>query len=282
MDGFPRLRTRFVRGKPVPLEITARSGWTELVLNEPPRNVLDRTMLTALVDALDSLAAADAPLLLLRANGRHFSTGYSITEIPEDIFHHDPHVRAADPFEQVMDRLTHYPAPIVAAVQGDAYGGAVELLACCDLRVAADTVRLGVPPVRLGLVYSHTGLRRMIRGFGSPLVREMLLTGEAVTADRAFHVGFFNRLVPTDELQPTAVRLLETLAKGGPQALRGTRRILTLLEEAEVLSDDALAEIAQLRHDSWSSEEFERARDAFVKKTPWLFSQEGTVEDTTE
>ena len=84
-----------------------------------------------------------------------------------------------------MDRLVDYPAPIVAAVQGDAYGGAVELLACADLRVAATGVRLGVPPVRLGLVYSHTGLRRLLRGFGSPLVREMLLTGEAISAERA-------------------------------------------------------------------------------------------------
>jgi enoyl-CoA hydratase/carnithine racemase len=198
----------------VPLEIIARPRWTELVLNQPPRNVLDREMLTALVAALDEMAAKEAPLLLIKANGKHFSTGYSINDIPEEIFHSDPGVRAADPFEQLMDRLTHYPAPIVAAVQGDAYGGAVELLACCDLRVAAQGMRLGVPPVRLGLVYSHTGLRRMIRGFGSPLVREMLMTGEAVDADRAYHVGFFNRLVPAAHLEETAVQFMRDDNRG--------------------------------------------------------------------
>ncbi len=258
----------------MPLEIHPRSRWTELVLNQPPRNVLDREMLTALVAALDELAAGPGPLLLIKANGKHFSTGYSIKDIPEEIFHRDPGVRASAPFEQLMDRLTGYPAPIVAAVQGDAYGGAVELLACCDLRVAAEGVRLGVPPVRLGLVYSHTGLRRMIRGFGSPMVREMLMTGEAIEADRAFHVGFFSRLVPGENIEETAEQLMETMAKGGPGALRGTRRILNLLEEAEVLPDEALREIAELRHASWSGEEFVKARDAFISKRPSPFGGE--------
>ncbi len=257
----------------MPLEIHSHTRWTELVLNQPPRNVLDREMLTALVAALDDLVNGGSPLLLIRANGKHFSTGYSIRDIPEEIFHRDPGVRALAPFEQLMDRLTHYPAPIVAAVQGDAYGGAVELLACCDLRVAAEGVRLGVPPVRLGLVYSHTGLRRMIRGFGSPMVREMLMTGEAVESDRVFHAGFFNRLVPADELDDDATKLMETMAKGGPDALRGTRRILNLLEEAEILPDEALAEIAELRHASWSGEEFVKAREAFIGKMPSPFGE---------
>jgi len=250
----------------MPLEIRPRDRWTDLVLNQPPRNVLDTALLGELAAALDELAAGEAPLLLLRSEGRHFSTGYPIEDIPEEIFHSDPSVRAATPFEMVMDRLTHYPAPIVAAVQGDAYGGAVELLACCDLRVAAEGVRLGVPPVRLGLVYSHTGLRRLIRGFGSPLVREMLLTGEAVPAERAFRSGFFCRLVPAAELEAAAAGLLADMGRGGPDALRGTRRILNLLEEVEVLPPEALAEIARLRHASRSGEEFVKAREAFVNR----------------
>jgi enoyl-CoA hydratase/carnithine racemase len=250
----------------MPLKIESRDRWTELVLAQPPRNILDTSLLEALVAALDELARGEAPLILLRSEGKHFSTGYPIEDIPEEIFHHDPHVRAGTPFEQAMDRLTHYPAPIVAAVQGDAYGGAVELLACCDLRVAAEGVRLGVPPVRLGLIYSHTGLRRLIRGFGSPLVREMLLTGEAVAAERAFQSGFFCRLVPANDLEGAATALLDDMSRGGPAALKGTRRILNLLEETEVLPAESLTEIARLRHESRSSEEFVKAREAFINR----------------
>ena len=257
----------------MPLEITHQPHWTEICLNQPPRNVLGREMLTALVSALDELATvADPPVLLLKSTGKHFSTGYSIKDIPEEIFHRDAAVRATAPFEQVMDRLINFPSPVVARVQGDAYGGAVELLACTDLRVASHGVRLGVPPVRLGLVYSHTGLRRMIRGFGSPLVREMLLLGEAIGAERAETAGFWTRLVPANQLDTATTEVLETMAQGGPRALRGTRRILTLLEEAEVLPDSVLEEIGRLRHESWSGEEFLQARDAFIQRKPSPFA----------
>ncbi len=249
------------------LKLKEQNHWTELILDDGPRNVLDRKTLDSLVEALDLLSAADAPLLLIRSRGRHFSTGYSIKDIPEDIFHRDPAVRSAHPFEMLMDRMIHYPAPIIAAVQGDAYGGAVEMLSCADIRVGVKGLRLGVPPVRLGLVYSHTGLRRMIRSFGSPLVREMLLIGEAITAERAAQSGFFNRLVDADDLEESVSELMMTMAQGGPKALRGTKRILTLLEEAESLPAEVLAEISLLRHDSWSGDEFTRAREAFLNRS---------------
>ena len=99
----------------MPLKIEPRERWVEITLNRPPRNILDTPMLEALVTALDAQARGDAPMLLLRSEGKHFSTGYPIEDIPEEIFHSDPYVRAETPFEKVMDRLTHYPAPIVAA-----------------------------------------------------------------------------------------------------------------------------------------------------------------------
>jgi len=256
----------------VPLLIDRKPRWVELTLNRPDNNVLDREMLDALVQALKDLEADGAPALLLRANGRRFSTGYSIGDIPEEIFHRDEKVRRNHPFEETMERLVHYPAPVVAAVQGDAYGGAVELLACTDMRVAASQVRVGVPPVRLGLVYSHTGLRRMLRGFGSPMVREMLLTGDAIPARRvAVGGGFFNRLTTGGDLMISARGLMQRIGCGAPGALKGTRRILNLLEETELLPDPLLEEIACLRHDSWSSDEFRVAREAFLAREPSPF-----------
>jgi enoyl-CoA hydratase/carnithine racemase len=255
------------------VEIRDTGPWTELRLERPPRNVLDVPMLCALRDALDRLKDAGAPLLLLRASGRHFSTGYDIADIPAEIFDPDPAVRTGHPFEQVMARLVEYPSPVVALVQGDAYGGAVEVLACADLRVAAEGVRVGLPPVRLGLVYSHTGLRRLLRAFGPALTREMLLTGEAVAAERAQAAGFFCRVVPARELEAATAALLTSLSRGGPQALRGTRRVLNLLEEAETLPAPALAEIAALRHAARHSEDFAAAQAAFLARRPSPFGR---------
>ncbi len=253
------------------LEITTRDGWAELVLADPPRNVLQVALLQEMVAALDELAAADAPLLLIRARGRHFSTGYPIGDIPEEIFHEDPLVRAATPFEMVMQRLTDYPAPVVMAVQGDAWGGAVEMLSCADIRVAAQGVRVALTPVRLGLIYSHTGLRRLLRTLGSPLLREMVLTGLPVAAERLERCGFFARVTAPQELEDCATQLMNALLHGAPGALRGTRRVLRILEETESLDKELLAEIARLRHDSRLSGEFRRAREAFLAGRPSPF-----------
>jgi enoyl-CoA hydratase/carnithine racemase len=113
----------------------------------------------------------------------------------------------------------------------------------------------------------------LLRGFGSPLVREMLMLGEAITAERAYRAGFFNRLVPAADLQDTAREMMRSMTRGGPAALRGTRRILNLLEEWESLPAEALAEIGRLRHDSRSGEEFTLAREAFLKKKPSPFGE---------
>lgn len=253
------------------LEIRDTGPWTELILDRPPRNVLDVSLLCALRDALDNLAATGGPLLLLRARGKHFSTGYDIADIPAEIFDEDPDVRAAHPFEQVMARLVAYPSPVVAAVSGDAWGGAVELLACADLRIGVEGARVGLPPVRLGLVYSHTGLRRLLRAFGPALAREMLLTGEAIDASRALSAGFFCRVVAPADLDTTASALMTNVSRGGPQALRGTRRVLHLLEEIETLPAAALAEIAALRHAARHSEDFAAAQAAFLERRPSPF-----------
>jgi enoyl-CoA hydratase/carnithine racemase len=248
------------------LNIQTHENHAVLTLSAPPRNLLDGELLASLLSALADLERTGSPPLLLRAEGRHFSTGYPIDEIPEDIFHADPDRRAAVPFERVMAALSGYPAPVLAAIQGDAYGGAVELLCCADLRVGAHDIRFAVPAVRLGLIYSLSGMRRLRAAFGSAHAREMLLTGEPISARRAFRGGFLNRLVAPERLEETCDLMMGNLLRGAPMALRGTRRVLKALEAADGLDEGITAEIAEARHASWSSEDFREAQRAFLEK----------------
>ena len=250
----------------MPLRTERADGHAILTLAAPPRNLLDEPLLHALLAALDALRADGAPPLLLRAEGRHFSTGYPVDAIPEDIFHADPARRAAVPFERVMAGLWDYPAPVIAAVAGDAYGGAVELLCCADLRVGARDLRLAVPSARLGLVYSPTGMRRFQSAFGAPLTRELLLLGEPIGARRAARAGFFCRLVPAEQVDQAAATLMASALAAAPAALRGTRQTLRRLEGAEPLDSVVLAEIAAWRHAAWRSEDFKEAQRAFLEK----------------
>lgn len=253
---------------PTSLKVDRRADHAILTLAAPPRNLLAPELLESLLRALVSLAANGAPPVLLRAEGRHFSTGYPIDAIPEAIFHADPAVRAGAPFERVMAALWEYPAPIVAAVQGDAWGGAVELLCCADLRVAVPGARFAVPALRLGLIYSPSGIRRLQGAFGAPLARELLLTGEPIGARRALRAGFLCRLADPARLDAAAGELMASLLAAAPGALRGTRRSLRLLEAAEPLAPALLAEIADWRHAAWRSEDFREAQQAFLEKRP--------------
>ncbi len=248
------------------LEIQRSKGWASLRLSCPPRNLLSGEMLSALIAAIDELAGSGAPPLLLCSSGRHFSTGYPIDEIPEEIFHADPDLRANSRFERVMAALSGYPAPIVAALEGDAYGGAVELLCCADLRIATPGVRIGLPAARLGLIYSLSGIRRLNATFGSSLAREMLLTGEPVSARRALSSGWLCRLAAKDRLMECAEELLKSITACAPLALQGTRRALEALGQAETLPDALLADLAAERHRSWLSEDFKEAQRAFIER----------------
>jgi methylmalonyl-CoA decarboxylase len=250
------------------LLVDRRADHALLTLAAPPRNLLDGALLDALLAALGALAADGAPPLLLAAEGKHFSTGYPIDAIPEAIFHADPAVRAGAPFERVMAALWDYPAPVVAAIQGDAWGGALELLCCADLRVAVPAARFAVPALRLGLVYSPTGMRRLQSAFGAPLARELLLTGEPLGARRALRAGFLCRLATPERLAAATAAVMASLLAAAPGALRGTRRSLRLLEAAEPLAPALLTEIAALRHAAWQSEDFREAQQAFLEKRP--------------
>ncbi len=248
------------------LEVELSGRWALLRLADPPRNMLRPAMLEAILEGLERIRKAGSPTLLLSSTGKHFSTGYPIDAIPENIFHADAAVRDRDPFQRVMNELARYESPIVAAVQGDAYGGAVELLSCADIRIGVEGSRFALPSVRLGLVYSHSGMRRLASRLGAPLTREMLLTGSAISAHRAHEEGFLNRLVAPEELEAETNRVLDEIGRGTDLALRGTRRLLNLLDESEHLPPEILDEVATLRHEAYQSDESRKAREEFGKK----------------
>ncbi len=248
------------------LEVTLNDQGAVLRLNDPPRNMLTPEMLDGTLEALEQFRAAGSPVLLLASRGKHFSTGYPIDAIPENIFHADASVRDRDPFQRVMNELARYESPIVASIQGDAYGGAIELLSCADIRIGVEGSRFALPSVRLGLVYSHSGMRRLASRLGAALTREMLLTGSPITARRAFEEGFLNRLVPQEKIEKETQSVLKEIDKGTDLALRGTRRLLNLLDESESLPPEILDEVASIRHEAYCSEESRLAREEFGKK----------------
>lgn len=246
-----------------PAEAVAR-----LRLNNPEkRNPLDHDVLDAIAAVLPRLASGiDVRCVVITGTGVAFSAGYDIGGIPEETFERDAEALVAHPFNEAMEAVSAHPYPVVAAINGHALGGGLELAVRCDLRVCAAGARLGMPPAKLGLIYGHTGLERFIDVIGIAATRELFLTGRAVSAERALALGLVGEVVPDDEVEERALALAAEIAGNAPLSLRGNKRVIEALARRAPLTPEAEEELVELRRSCFASEDLREGIRAFTEK----------------
>jgi len=246
------------------------SGVARLTISNPAkRNALDHPILDAITATLAELSSAQSPArcLLITGSDGMFSAGYDIAEIPESEFEVRAERLIAHPFTEAIDALEAFPYPTLAALPGHTIGGGLELALACDLRVAAHEIKLGMPPAKLGLVYSHMGLRRFLDVIGVARTRELFLLGRYIDAAKALDWGLVNRVAPDGELEEMALDLAAELAGNAPLAQRGNKRVIAALLRAEgELPAEVERELMQLRHDSFASKDMREGVRAFAEK----------------
>jgi enoyl-CoA hydratase/carnithine racemase len=234
--------------------------------NPAKRNALDHAILDAFATALPQI---EARCLLVTATGPVFSAGYDIGNLPRAEFAGRAEALVAHPFHEAIEALDAFAFPTVAALNGHAIGGGLELAVSCDLRVAAETAKLGMPPARLGLVYSHTGLRKFIDAIGVPRTRELFFTARNVDARTALQWGLVNEVSPPDAIAERAVAYAARIASLAPLSLEGNKRALRELLAAEGALDPAVErELVELREACFRSEDFFEGVRAFAEKRP--------------
>ncbi|HTQ68188.1 MAG TPA: enoyl-CoA hydratase-related protein [Solirubrobacteraceae bacterium] len=248
------------------------AGVTRLTIRNPAkRNALDHPILDAVTDTLERLAGeqdATRCLVVTGADGM-FSAGYDIGEIPDEEFEEHAESLVARPFTEAIDALDAFPMPTLAALPGHTIGGGLELALACDLRVAAEGVKLGMPPAKLGLVYSHTGLRRFIDAIGAPRTKELFLLGRNIEADTALAWGLVNRVCPEAKLEETSLDLAGEMAANAPLSQRGNKRVIGELLSAGSQLDPELEQfLIELRRASFSSEDMREGVRAFAERRP--------------
>ena len=251
------------------------AGVARLTISNPAkRNALDHPILDAITEALAELAGVDGDrpqtrcLIVTGAHGM-FSAGYDIGEIPEPEFERRAEALVAHPFTQAINALEAFPYPTLAVLPGHTIGGGLELALSCDLRVAQPEIKLGMPPAKLGLVYSHTGLRRFIDAIGAPRTRELFLLGRYIDAPTALAWGLVNRVAPVEELQALALDLARELAENAPLSQLGNKRVIAALLDAQGELPDAVEEeLIGLRHASFASQDMREGMRAFAEKRP--------------
>jgi enoyl-CoA hydratase/carnithine racemase len=235
------------------------------ISNPEKRGALDHEILDAITAVVKE---QDSRCLVVTGDGPVFSAGYDIGNFTdESAFSEAAEKLVAHPFTDAIEALAAYRYPVIAAVNGHAIGGGLELAVTCDIRVAARGVKMGMPPAKIGLVYGHTGLRRFMEVCGLANTNELFFTGRNVDADRAYDMGLVNQVVESDELEETVLSLAAEIAANSPLSLEGNKRILTTLRQLPgTLPPDVEAELVELRESCFHTEDFREGIKAFGEK----------------
>jgi enoyl-CoA hydratase/carnithine racemase len=237
------------------------------IANPGKRGALDHAILDRFATVMPTL---DARCVLITGQERIFSAGYDIGDLPDRVFADEAEKLIAHPFAAAIDAIEAYPYPTLAALNGHTIGGGLELALSCDLRLAAQPVKLGMPPAKLGLVYSHTGIRKFIDAIGAPRTRELFLLGGRIDAEQAREWGLVNAVHDPEELSDAALTMAAELAGNAPLAQRGNKRVIrAVLDAAGAGIDPAVEqELIQLRRACFSSADFREGVRAFAEKRP--------------
>jgi enoyl-CoA hydratase/carnithine racemase len=225
------------------------SGWQRgsvrvVVIDRPDRaNAIDLETAEALAATFDELEHDDdtRAVVLTGAGERVFSAGMDLKAV--EAGQADEINGVAGGFAGLVRR--DFPKPIVAAVNGAAMGGGFEIVLACDLVVAAEHARFGLPEVTVGLMAASGGAVRLPQRLPWPLAMELLLLGEPVVARRALELQLVNKIVPGDEVVGAAVELAERLSAHDPRAVQAAKRVArTSLARGEVAGWEANEEVA--------------------------------------
>jgi enoyl-CoA hydratase len=224
-----------------------------LTIDRPHRrNAVDHDALDALAHHLDDAVASDARAIVLTGAGGHFCAGADLTGLEDAGF--------ATVLRGVLDRLTNVPIPTIAAVDGAALGAGTQLASFCDLRVATTTATFGIPAAKLGLMVDTVTVQRVVALAGGGTARAMLLAAGTVDGQRAFDIGFVQRLGGLDE----ALAWAAEIAALAPLTIAGHK--LTLEHPDDVDAVDAAFRKA------WASADVTEGRAAFLERRPARFT----------
>jgi enoyl-CoA hydratase len=246
-----------------------------VTLNRPEkRNALSPLLLLQLVDLLNRLKEEDeVRCLVIRGTGeKAFSAGFDISDLPVNVSPERAEVLEGDnPIDHGMKAIVDFPYPVIAMINGVAYGAGCELAMTCDIRIAADHVRFSMPPAKLGVVYRWRGVLKFIDTVGLATAKEMLLTGRVYEASRAREMGLAHYVLPRDQLSPFTYQMAQEISGNAPLSLRALKTIFNRCQQVQRLTPEDILEAEALRARAFQSEDVKEGQQAFREKRKPIF-----------
>lgn len=250
-----------------------QDGIAVLTLNAPRSiNALSEAMLAAMSAMLDDIAAdRSIKAVILRSAGDHFCAGHNLKEMtarradPDGGFQyfHDLFARCS----AMMLRVVRLPQPVIAEVKGIATAAGCQLVASCDLAVAADDAKFATSGVNIGL-FCSTPMVALTRNVPRKLAMEMLLLGEFLLAARVAELGLVNRVVPLAELESASMAMARIIADKSPAAVKIGKR--AFYEQLEMPLEEAYAHTGRVMAENMMAKDTEAGINAFIGKKPML------------
>lgn len=235
--------------------------------NQEKRNALGPPILAKITREMEQLEERDdiRTVVLTGTGDKAFSAGFDITYHQRN-YGEGPDVEEEEgDFADLAELVKNFDFPVIAMINGGTYGGAMYLIAACDLRIAVDDAQFGITPAKLGMVYGDEAIYEVMTHIGPANAKEFLYTGEFVDAQRAYDMGLLNRVVPREELEETTYEMAETIAGNAPMSLTGMKKIIRALVDQGALTPTEHKWAQELREEAKASKDHEEGVKAFME-----------------
>jgi enoyl-CoA hydratase len=246
-----------------------------IAINRPDKkNALSPMLLLQLTDILNRLKEEnEIRCVVIRGSGENvFSSGYDISDLPINV---SPEVAEAakgdTPLDNCMKAVTDFPYPVIAMINGLAYGAGCELGITCDIRISADHARFCMPPAKLGIVYRWRGVLRFIDIIGPGNAKEMFFSGRSYEAHRAKEMGLVNYVLPHDQLSTFVYEMAQDISENAPLSLKALKVIFNRFHHEQRFPFQDVHEVESLRYEAFRSDDIKEGEHAFREKRKPIF-----------
>jgi len=246
------------------VELETRNNVAILTLNRPEaRNAISPEVSQTMAAHLDTIEADPAlRIVVITGRGEVFSAGADLKVVARG--NANDIARGKGGFAGVVTR--DFPKPIIAAVNGPALAGGFEIVLACDLVVAADTARFGIPETKRGLMAAAGGLIRLPKRVPLAIALELAMTGDPIDAQRALQLGLVNRVVPAGQVLDEALALADRIGENSPAAVRASRQLVR--EAGELTEAEGWKRTIELMMPVFESGDAVEGATAFAEKRP--------------
>ena len=252
--------------------VTEKDTIVTITLNNPDRrNVLSPEMLNEIRDTLLNLSAGSSArcVIIKGAGGKAFSSGYDIKALKNDDMMRE--FGSGHPLEECFSAIENFPYPVIAMMNGHTFGAAVELAATCDLRVCSDKAKIGIPPAKLGVVYSYSGTKKFLNLIGPAYTKELFLIGNTIDAQRAEKMGLVNYVVSENNIEDFTNKLASEISRNAPLSLSTMKKLIHIWQRNQDITAEDEALIKAMFRKVQDSSDYKEGQKAFEEKRKPVF-----------